>query len=90
MRFNEEIEMGCFDTVMVPCPKCGVKSGFQSKGGECYLATYELADCPKDVLSDVNRHAPNTCEECGTIYAVMSTEHGPVSYNALVDIDDGA
>lgn len=62
--------MGCFDTVIVPCPVCGTKSEFQSKSGLCLLATYELADAPADVLEDVNRHAPNTCEKCGTQYGV--------------------
>ena len=65
--------MGMFDTVMVPCPECGTKSEFQSKGGDCILKEYELATCPPDVLRDVNRHAPNTCEECGTKFAVQIT-----------------
>ena len=62
--------MGTPDTVLVPCPKCGTKSGFQSKGGECTLTTYELHEAPADVLSDVNRHAPNTCVRCGTTFQV--------------------
>lgn len=62
--------MGCPDTVIVPCPKCGEESGFQSKGGECLLRTFSLADCPADVLSDVNRHAPNKCAKCGTVFEV--------------------
>ncbi len=62
--------MGMYDTVMVPCPDCGDRSEFQSKGGECCLRTYELDSCPQDVLSDVNRHAPNTCVECGTSFEV--------------------
>jgi len=62
--------MGMFDTVNVPCPKCGEISQFQSKGGDCVLAEYELHTAPADVLSDVNRHAPNTCEKCGTQFAV--------------------
>lgn len=61
-----------FGSVMVPCPKCGEKSEFQSKGGECLLQIYELEDCPADVLGDVNRHAPNTCLKCGTVFEVGS------------------
>ena len=61
--------MGCFDSVMVPCPQCGEKTEFQSKGGECLLRVYELHEAPADVLSDVNRHAPNICPKCGTEYA---------------------
>ena len=62
--------MGMFDTVLVPCPKCGTESEFQSKGGECMLRTYKLDDCPSDVLSDVNRHSPNICEQCETKFEV--------------------
>jgi hypothetical protein len=62
--------MGMFDTVMVPCPTCGTPSEFQSKGGGCHLDTYTLEDAPDDVLLDVNRHAPNKCEKCGTLFGV--------------------
>lgn len=62
--------MGCFDSVRVPCPKCGEKAEFQSKGGECVLAVYELEETPLDVMNDVNRHAPYTCEKCATQFAV--------------------
>jgi hypothetical protein len=59
--------MGCFDTVFVPCPKFGVKYPAQSKGGECSLREFEIEDCPADVMSDVNRHAPYKCE-CGCVF----------------------
>jgi len=62
--------MGCFDSIWVPCPDCGEESEFQSKGGECLLQNYKLHEAPADVLSDVNRHAPNTCVKCGTVYHV--------------------
>ncbi len=62
--------MGMFDTVLVPCPKCGEVSEFQSKGGDCRLSEYTLDNCPQDVLSDVNRHSPNTCDKCGSKYMV--------------------
>lgn len=62
--------MGMFDSVMVPCPRCGEPSEFQSKGGDCCLGTYTLETAPADVLSDVNRHGPNTCDACGAVFAV--------------------
>lgn len=58
--------MGMFDTVWVPCPKCGKVAGFQSKGGACRLDDYHLDDAPSDVLADANRHGGETCEKCGT------------------------
>lgn len=81
--------MGMFDMVLVPCPKCGRKSEFQSKGGECILATYELNEAPQDVLSDVNRHAPNTCEKCGAEFWVkLQVIATPVIYSDYEDIID--
>lgn len=62
--------MGMYDSVMVPCPTCGELSEFQSKGGACLLRTYSLDEAPGDVLLDVNRHAPNTCENCSTTFEV--------------------
>lgn len=59
-----------YDTVNVPCPKCGTKAGFQSKGGDCVLAEYELSEAPVDVLSDVMRHGPATCKSCETVFGV--------------------
>jgi transposase-like protein len=62
--------MGMFDTVMVPCPTCGERDGFQSKGGRCMLDEFTLEEAPDDVLSDVNRHAPSRCRKCNTLFAV--------------------
>lgn len=65
--------MGMFDTVRVPCPNCGEREDFQSKSGSCCLRTYDLENCPADILADVNRHAPATCAHCGTVFAVELT-----------------
>lgn len=61
--------MGMFDSVWVKCPNCGLEHEFQSKSGECILGNYVLDDCPDDVMEDINRHAPCTCE-CGASYKV--------------------
>ena len=62
--------MGCYETIMVPCPKCGAEYGAQSKSGPCALDTYTLVDAPDDVIEDVNRHAPFVCESCGQSFCV--------------------
>jgi len=61
--------MGMFDTVLVPCPECGKIKEFQSKSGKCILQEVDLKDCPIDILVDVNRHSPYTCD-CGTVFEV--------------------
>ena len=68
--------MGFFDSVMVPCPKCGVRSEFQTKSGDCNMDIFEYPDVPEDVLWDVNRHSPNTCLKCGTKFQIkFKVEH---------------
>lgn len=62
--------MGCFNTIRVPCPKCQTIAHFQTKGGDRSMSSYDLADAPLEDLSDVNRHAPYTCEQCGTSFEV--------------------
>lgn len=61
--------MGMYDTINVPCPRCGKRYPAQSKGGLCVLAEYNLEQAPADALCDVNRHAPYTCS-CGASFAV--------------------
>jgi transcription elongation factor Elf1 len=78
--------MGCYDSVMVPCPRCGRKAEFQSKSGECALAIYQLGEAPPEVMDDINRHAPHTCSGCGALFKVNITVIGtPV----LVEPDVG-
>lgn len=68
--------MGMFDTVEVPCPKYSTLYCAQSKSGDCILAVYDFPSegaknpAPADVMIDVNRHAPFTCENCHAIFYV--------------------
>ena len=62
--------MGCPDSVMVPCPKCGNREEFQSKSGPNRLLCYNLEECPEDILENVNRHSPQQCRTCGTWFEV--------------------
>jgi DNA-directed RNA polymerase subunit N (RpoN/RPB10) len=69
--------VGVYDTVMVPCPTCGERVGFQSKSGSCLLETFMLEEAPDTVLLDVNRHAPIRCDKCGTLFAVDVSGNRP-------------
>lgn len=81
--------MGLFDTVMVPCPKCGEEYPAQSKGSpEPYMRVYKFADAPSDVLSDVNRHAPWRCEKCRTVF-IASVIIPPVVVRTVVALPEG-
>lgn len=71
--------MGIFDSVCVPCPSCGHEEWFQSKGSDdAYCRNFNLAECPVDVLSDVNRHSPHQCEKCEQYFAVDEATRKPI------------
>ena len=72
--------MGMFDSIYIPCPNCNKKYEAQSKSGECMLMAYDFPSetakepAPYDVMEDVNRHAPFTCRECGTLFQVKTVK----------------
>ena len=86
--------MGLFDTVRVPCPKCRKFYRAQSKGAASPgLKIYSMFNCPLDVLSDVNRHAPFTCEGCGAVFSVQFVKtivHVPIPTLSGDTIPDAA
>ena len=45
--------MGMFDSVYVECPHCGEKVEFQSKAGDCYLATIDQEEVPIEIANDI-------------------------------------
>lgn len=47
--------MGMFDSVNVPCPRCGEMLEFQSKAGDCTLAEYRLDNAPPEIIGDISR-----------------------------------
>jgi endogenous inhibitor of DNA gyrase (YacG/DUF329 family) len=62
--------MGCFNTIMVPCPKCQEDYPAQTKSGSCDFTSFSLKDAPAEDMQDVNRHAPFKCSKCGTEFYV--------------------
>ena len=84
--------MGMYDTVTVPCPACGERAEFQSKSGDCTLATFTLEEAPDDVLIDVtvNRHGPIRCK-CGALFGVEVSGQRPrrtlTARSVVVDVD---
>lgn len=64
------------NTVMVPCPKCGVVVPIYSKSGLCNGTTYSFADAPDDVMNGVNYGAPFICNNCSTNFYVKTFSKG--------------
>jgi len=77
--------MGLYDSIMVPCPKCGYRNEFQTKSGPCLLNTYQIEDAPDDAMLDVNRHAPTKCHVCDTMYSAPERPTAEDSLRSEVD-----
>lgn len=56
--------MGSFDIVKVPCPVCGEKVDFQSKGGRCEFKEYDVDEAPPEIAGDLNDREEEC--SCGT------------------------
>lgn len=68
--------MGLFDSVYVQCPECGEDVEFQSKAGECSLASYTLDDVPDVVLHGVGDDC-EICMKCGHVCRIHLPKHRP-------------
>ena len=55
--------MGMFDTVLVRCPECGRINDFQTKSGDCTLASYNTRSVPVDIAKAIDGRTVD-CEEC--------------------------
>lgn len=68
--------MGMFDSVLVPCPKCGAPVEFQSKEGNCACEVFDLDTAPAIILRDIINW-PDYCEKCGQWLALIDPEFPP-------------
>ena len=62
--------MSCYDTVKIPCPKCGTRYKKQSKAGDCGMATYGLHDEPVKILADIADEKMQ-CGQCGAYFELQ-------------------
>lgn len=60
--------MGMFDSVWVPCPKCGERHEFQSKAGDCGCHSYTLETAPQIVLFDISGEQRVYCDKCDSVF----------------------
>jgi hypothetical protein len=66
--------MGMFDSVMVPCPKCGELVEFQSKSGPCMCRTFTLDTVPPEILVGAYKDSPSKCR-CGEVVHLPTFKH---------------
>jgi len=57
--------MGCFDTVIIECPKCHKEFEEQSKADKCNLRHYRLHNVPMTIAGELAESGA-TCPHCET------------------------
>jgi hypothetical protein len=68
--------MGMFDSVFASCPRCGEAVEFQSKAGECVLASYDTQSVPVEIAESLDGQVASC--KCGeTIRIVISLPPPP-------------
>ncbi len=83
--------MGMFDSVFVPCPKCGEMLEFQSKEGKCYSKRYSHSSVPAGIARDLigcdsNNRPYNLAYCCGKNFRLKAKV--PRIYMDLVEWKD--
>lgn len=68
--------MGMFDSVYVPCPRCGTQCEFQTKAGECFMDNYTLDTAPPHLLFDI-MNMPRWCAGCKSWFALIDPKYPP-------------
>lgn len=72
--------MGMYDTVIIPCPKCGAPVGIQSKTGECLLGQFNVDTAPEAVLSGLDHDYLDQCDKCQAYLKCVVEPQRPIVY----------
>jgi hypothetical protein len=64
--------MGMFDSVYTTCKNCGTQVEFQSKAGECRLASYHLSQSLVPVGIAVDLDGKSVTCKCGAVITLRA------------------
>ncbi len=66
--------MGLYDSVWMPCKKCGHEIDFQSKAGDCLMYDYKPTGIPYLIAREIHESGyVSRCRECGERFRAMIT-----------------
>ena len=65
--------MGCYNEIVIPCPKCGHINYFQSKGGDCSLSIYSIQDAPIEDIAYLVDDSSLFCDNCLALIKIKPT-----------------
>ena len=61
--------MGCYDTILFPCPDCGELYSVQSKADDG-LRTFHMGNAPAYIVIDAAEQVPWVCKKCHKMFGV--------------------
>lgn len=64
--------MGCFDTVIFKCCKCGNIIDIQSKDGDCTLKAFDQSAVPPSIAASMTGKQIE-CQKCHVVLSVFSS-----------------
>lgn len=73
--------MGLYNTLILDC-KCGSSIELQSKTGSTECQSFNMQDCPLDILMDISESGQHQCEKCRRNFSVK------VHYTPEISWDD--
>jgi len=79
--------MGCFDSLLVKCKKCGEELEFQSKADECWQREFTLSTCPPKIIVDLDGEIQE-CGNCGTQIKLVLATRPTIRAEIYVDAED--
>ena len=71
--------MGAYNTILVPCPKCGDEVEFQTKSGSCDYQSYKLNLAPIEDVTGIK----GEIEECPNCRSRVTVDIQVFSYPRL-------
>ena len=79
--------MGCFNSIIVPCPICCEENELQSKSGTCEMKRFHFMKAPlKDIAEVADK--PFVCKQCSEDLVLAVQAHVAVHTKGGVDYDE--
>jgi hypothetical protein len=79
--------MGCFDSLLVRCKKCGEELEFQSKADACCQREFTLSTCPPKIITDLDGEIQE-CDNCGAKIRLVLAMRPTIRAEIYVDAED--
>lgn len=71
--------MGVYNTLIVNC-KCGNLIELQSKAGNTECESFDIQNCPLDILMDISESGQQNCKKCQRNFSIKINHIPEISW----------